>query len=554
MKLKSLKFLVSCSWFWLRSLPMVFFMVVISYTSAQENSKVKAHIDTTSIKIGEQIKYTITVEADSLDLVDFPEDQTFSPLEMVEALKIDTVPKDDRLLLQRIYALTQFDSGSYTIPPQRIAINEEAFLTDSFKIKVADVAVDTTKQKMYDIKPLLNVDRSRAKLWWAMLWVLLGLVLIAGLVYWFFLRKKPLTEAEKIALLPPFDRAIKQLKELENSRYLIEDEHKKYYSELTNIVRTYLEEEVHVSALESTTDQLIDRLELLKDSGGLDLEEDTIQRFKQILQTADLVKFAKSKPSNLVAEQDRATVEDIVVRTKEAIPEPTEEELLLNEEYLEELAKKKQRKRIYIAAAVFAFLLIGGTVFSLTVYGFKKVKDSVFGYPTKELLEKEWVASSYGFPPIEIETPEVMLRTEVEFPEQIRDSIRENNTFIQGSPLGLFSTTVSSTTYKNPESEPQFEASLGAMLASWEAAGIRNIITKQEEFNSKSGVAGLKVYGTGQMKTPDSNNSRKLAYTVLLFGGKGFIQQIVLTWEDGDEYAEQIVERILASVDVKTTA
>ena len=517
-------------------------------------SQVKAEIDTTSIKIGEQIKYTITVEADSLDLVDFPEDQTFSPLEMVEALKIDTVPKDGKLLLQRMYALTQFDSGSYTVPPQRIAINEEAFLTDSFRVEVADVAVDTTKQKMYDIKPLLNVDRSRAELWWTILWVLLGLLLIGGLVYWFLLRKKPLTEEEKIALLPPFDRAIKQLKELENSRYLIEDEHKKYYSELTNIVRSYLEEEVHVSALESTTDQLIDRLELLKDSGGLDLEEDTIQRFKQILQTADLVKFAKSKPSNLVAEQDRATVEDIVVRTKEALPEPTEEDLLLNEEYLEELAKKKQRKRIYIAAAVFAFLLIGGTVFSLTVYGFKKVKDSVFGYPTKELLEKEWVASSYGFPPVEIETPEVMLRTEVEFPEQIRDSIRENNTFIHGSPLGLFSTTVSSTTYKNPDSEPQFEASLGAMLASWEAAGIRNIITKQEEFNSKSGVAGLKVYGTGQMKAPDSNNSRKLAYTVLLFGGKGFIQQIVLTWEDGDEYAEQIVERILASVDVKTTA
>ncbi|NKI31397.1 hypothetical protein HCU67_05535 [Muricauda sp. DJ-13] len=517
-------------------------------------SQVKAEIDTASIKIGEQIKYTISVEADSLDLVDFPEDQTFSPLEMVEALKIDTVPKDGRLLLQRMYALTQFDSGAFIIPPQRIAINEKPYLTDSFRIKVADVVVDTTKQKMFDIKPLLNVDRSRAKLWWTIFWVILGLAIIGGLVYWFFLRKKPLTEEEKIAMLPPFDRAMAQLKDLENSRYLLQDEHKKYYSELTNIVRSYLEEEVHVSALESTTDQLIDRLELLKDSGSLDLQDETIKQFKRILQTADLVKFAKSKPSNLVAEQDRTAVENIVVLTKEAIPEPTEEELMLNEEYLQEQAKKKQRKKIYIAAAVLAFLLVGGTVFSLTVYGFKKVKDSVFGYPTKELLEKEWVASTYGFPPVEIETPEVMLRTEVEFPEAIRDSIQDNNTFVHGSPLGLFSTTVSSTTYKNPQTEPQFEASLGAMLASWEAAGIRNIITKQEEFSSKSGVKGLKVFGSGQLKTPDSNSSRKIAYTVLLFGGQGFIQQIVITWEDGDTYAEQIVERVLASVDVKTTA
>lgn len=517
-------------------------------------SQVNAEIDTASIKIGEQIRYTISVEADSLDLVHFPEEQTFSPLEMVEALQIDTVPKNNRLLLQRIYALTQFDSGSYTIPPQRIAINETPFLTDSFRIKVADVAVDTTKQKMHDIKPLLGVEKSRAKLWWTIFWVLLALALIGALVYWFFLRKKPLTEEEKIALLPPFDRAMTQLKDLENSKYLIQDEHKKYYSELTNIVRSYLEDEVHVSALESTTDQLMDRLELLKDSGGLDLDVSTLNQFKRVLQTADLVKFAKSKPSNLVAEQDRGAIQEIVVRTKEAIPEPTEEELLLNEEYLEELAKKKQRKRIYIAAAIFGISIFIGIGASVALYGFKMVKDSVFGYPTKELLENEWVASTYGFPPIEIETPEVLLRTEVEFPQQIRDSISDNHSFTYGNPLGLFSMAASSTTYKNPQSEPQFEAALGSMLASFEASGIKNIITKQEEFNSKSGVKGLKVFGTGQLKTPDSNSSKKIAYTVLLFGGQGFIQQVVLTWEDGDEYAAAIVERILASVDVKTAA
>ena len=53
------------------------------------------------------------------------------------------------------------------------------------------------------------------------------------------------------------------LKKLENSKYLIQDEYKQYYSELTGIVRSYLEEDVHVSALESTTDQLIEKLEML---------------------------------------------------------------------------------------------------------------------------------------------------------------------------------------------------------------------------------------------------------------------------------------------------
>ena len=212
MKIKSSKLKVQgvsrqASWGTLLS-----FLLFAVFASAQDASKVSAEIDTAAIKIGEQIKYKITVETDSLNIVYFPEDQTFSPVEMVEALKIDTTKNKDRVTLQRIYALTQFDSGAYTIPQQRIAINEEPFFTDSFRIRVGDVAVDTTKQKLYDIKPLITVEKSNAKLWIIGLSILLGLLIIAGLVYWFFLRKKPLTEEEKVALLPPYDRALLQLK------------------------------------------------------------------------------------------------------------------------------------------------------------------------------------------------------------------------------------------------------------------------------------------------------------------------------------------------------
>ncbi|MEM9077716.1 MAG: BatD family protein [Bacteroidota bacterium] len=531
-----------------------FIMTLIPFLGlAQNDSKVSSEIDTTTIKIGEQIQYTITVETDSTNIVHFPEGQTFSPLETVEALLTDTIKESNRVKLQRIYALTQFDSGSYTIPPQRIAINEQPFFTDSFQIKVADVAVDTTKQKMYDIKPLIQVDRSYAKLWWTILFVGLALLIIGGLVYWFFLRKKPLTEEEKEALLPPYDRALLELKRLENSRYLIQDEYKKYYSELTDIVRSYLEEDVNVTALESTTDELITKLELLKDAGELQLEDETIKQFQQILRTADLVKFARSKPSTSVAEQDRKLVEEIVVKTHDALPEPTEEELLLNEEYLEELAKKKQRKKIYWAAAIFIGLLIAGTAFSLIFFGVKQVKDSVFGYPTKDLLEGEWVFSSYGYPPIELETPDVLVRNEAELPEEAQELVKELQTFRYGSYVGLFAVSTSSVTYKE-QTEPNFEAAIAGTLSTFESLGVKNIITKQEEFTTKSGVRGLKTYGTGNFKNPVNNESKRAKYNILSFGGKGFMQQIIITWEDGDEYAEKIVDRILGSLDVKTQA
>ena len=61
----------------------------------------------------------------------------------------------------------------------------------------------------------------------------------------------------------------------------------------------------------------------------------------------------------------------------------------------------------------------------------------------------------------------------------------------------------------------------------------------------------MKTYGTGTLERPNGD-SKRAKYNILTFGGKGFIQQVVITWEEEDEYAEQIVDRILGSLDVKT--
>ena len=99
---------------------------------------------------------------------------------------------------------------------------------------------------MYDIKPLINVDKSYAGLFKTILWILLIAAIVGVVVYFVFFKKKKLTEEEQEALLPAYDRALLELKRLENSKYLIQDEYKKYYSELTDIVRSYLEEDVNI--------------------------------------------------------------------------------------------------------------------------------------------------------------------------------------------------------------------------------------------------------------------------------------------------------------------
>ena len=308
---------------------------------------------------------------------------------------------------------------------------------------------------------------------------------------------------------------------------------------------------MHVTAMESTTDELIYKLELLRDAGELRLEDDTLKQFKRILQTADLVKFAKSRPESSIAQNDRKAIEEIVVKTHDALPEPTLEELMEQEEYKEEQAHKQQQRKIKLtAAAVIGFLLIA-TGAAVSYYGFNPVKDTVLGHPTKSLLEGEWVASTYGYPPISLETPEVLRRQSAPIPPDQKADIQELQVFLYENSEGLF--TVSATSLlMTQQKEPEYGQSIESFVKNLEQKGAKNIITKDEEFTTVTGVKGVKVYGSAQFALPDSKETVLGRYSVLLFGGPGFQQQIMLTWKDGDNYAEKIVDRILDTAEVKT--
>lgn len=519
--------------------------------NAQQNPRLKTSIDSTTINIGEQINYQIDVEVDTTDLVVFPEAKLFGAMEVIQAYDADTIPGLQKHRLIKKYGLTQFDSGTYTIPRLAVLINDKSYLTDSLTVRVNDIAVDTTKQKMFDIKPIVEVKK-RYSDWWKYVLAVLGiLLLIGGLVYWFVFRKKPLTEEEKVALLPPFDRAMIELKKLEESKYLIQSEYKQYYSELTEIVRAYLEEDVHISALESTTDELITKLELLKDSGNLKISDDTLAQFKRILQTADLVKFARSKPEMRSAEGDRKAIEEIVIKTKEAIPEPTEEELQQTLEYQEELERKKKRKKIVIASIIGACVLFISGGIATAYFGLEYVKDTILGHPTKELLEGEWIASDYGFPIISVETPKVLVRQPISIPPEAKSKLDEMQLFAYQSSIGLFSVAVSSVTYVEGV-ETNLQAGINGALSNMEKAGAKNLVTKQEEFVSANGIKGIKTFGSGKFKIPESDEFLPGKYVLLTFGGKNFQQIMIATWKEDDTYADKIVERILRSVAVKT--
>lgn len=287
------------------------FLCFVAIGFAQQKAPVEAKIDTTHIRIGEQFQYQILV--DGIENVIIPKLENLKGLEVVEDLKIDTIKNQ----LVKKYILTGFDSGAFFIPQQQVFIRNQAHLTDSLLVNVATVPIDTTKVKKFPIKGIKSEPYSFADFRQYLWWVMGGLVLIALLLYYFIFRKKKEEEVQEIIPeLPPLEEAIQRLKELDEKLLWQNNHVKKYYSELTEIVRAYIERELKVPALESTTDELIDTLMDFHKIDAIVTDKAVIQKLKALLQEADLVKFAKSKPLSHEIEEDRKDAEQVINHLK----------------------------------------------------------------------------------------------------------------------------------------------------------------------------------------------------------------------------------------------
>ncbi|QXP71666.1 hypothetical protein H0I29_06180 [Polaribacter sp. R2A056_3_33] len=296
---------------------LFYILLFVSTIGFAQESKVKAEIDTTNIRIGEQFNLKITV--DDTQNVIMPKLQ-LKGLEIIDSTQVDTIKNS----LIRKYILTGFDSGAFYIPQQQIFVKNQAFLTDSLLINVATIAIDTTKVKKYPIKSIKSEPYTFDDFKVYIYILLAALAIIGFWIYWFVIRKrKEEIEEDTYKAMPPYDEAILKLNELDEKLLWQNNKVKEYYSELTEIVRGYIERELKVPALEKTTDEVLDMLKDFKDAETIQTSEDTIKKLRDLLREADLVKFAKSKPLALEIEEDRKDAQDIVSNLK---PKPIIEE------------------------------------------------------------------------------------------------------------------------------------------------------------------------------------------------------------------------------------
>ncbi|WP_440879822.1 hypothetical protein [Tenacibaculum sp. C7A-26P2] len=290
----------------------ILFLSIVTIGFSQ-NPTVKVEIDTTNIRIGEQFEYKITI--DETENVIIPKLENLKNIEVVDSLKLDTL---NRSLVQR-YILTGFDSGAFYIPKQQIFIKNQAYFTDSLLIKVASVAIDTTKVKKFPIKGIKGEPYQIDDFKEYIIWILALLIIVIITLYFALNKTEESTSETFIPKLAPFQEAMQNLKLLDDKLLWQNNKTKNYYSELTEIIRNYIERELNIPALEQTTKELIFTLNNLNKVNTITTDKDTIEKLERLLIQSDFVKFAKSKPLANDIEFDRKNAEIIIKNVKPAV-------------------------------------------------------------------------------------------------------------------------------------------------------------------------------------------------------------------------------------------
>ena len=279
-----------------------------------------------SIRIGDQLRMDLSFtifEYEDTGAINWPEFDNFltDHIEITKKGALQKGKKDSttqsNTYLQQ-FILTGFDIGTHSIPSIEIGYNDSIYLTNPAQLTIVSVAVDTSKG-IYDNKPIFEVDYSltqRVNDWFKdnWYWVLIAILLILLIVLIFKLKNKPKEIIEvPVPKTPAHITALAILKRLEKNQAWLGEDKKIYYSEVTDVLRKYLEERFKILALEKTT------IEIIKDLKYSDILSKDKFFLQEILRQADLVKFAKFKP----ADEDGAIVLnksiEFVERTKDEI-------------------------------------------------------------------------------------------------------------------------------------------------------------------------------------------------------------------------------------------
>ena len=297
---------------------------------------------------------------------------------------------------------------------------------------------------------------------------------------------------------------------------------------MTDIIKNYFEKDVEINAFESTSNELIEKIILLKKSKKLKLSKETIDNFRKVLENADLVKFAKYTPEKKVVIDDKKLLQSVLVNTKNAIPNDIEkefEERKKKEKEIETIRKRRKNNFIIISSflVLFSFSISSYIIFP------ESFKNLLVFDSNKKTLKSDWINSNYTQFNLKLESPDALLR--------VSDTINNKNYY------ELLESDYQVQINVNSYTENQDVVS--DMLDNFKDKGYINVLTKEEEFITQSDKKGVKIFGSFD----DSKKDKKFNYSTIIFISDQNLIEIITVYEQKNDIVEQIVKRIENSID-----
>jgi hypothetical protein len=257
---------------------------------------VEAGVDKREVQVGEDLTFTLTLKHPEGGDFLAPPDSAFAPFEVIGRTEEKPSPFETRLG----YRLAAYHlPAELEIPKLDLRYRDDQGELRSLPTRPIAVRVVTSLtpevEDIHDIKnPVdLEVPRNLSLLFW-----LLGALVAAGVLYLIYrkLRKEPAAAAAAPwvpPLAPPGEEAEAALRRLAEKKLLEKGEVSQFYTELSEIVKRYAGRRFEVPYLERTTSEVLSDLRPLS---GKKLSEGVLSDLRAILETSDLVKFAKRMP------------------------------------------------------------------------------------------------------------------------------------------------------------------------------------------------------------------------------------------------------------------
>ena len=289
---------------------------------------VKASLEPADILIGEQSKFKLELIQPNSEKVSWPQfaDTLATNVQIVEKLKTDTTKlSDGRISITSEYLVSSYDSGFYYIPEQIFETATEKAFTNPVGLTVNTVPVDENADDINAEKAIMSAPFSWVELakWTGMglAGVLVVVIVVLLLMRFVFNKKVKILPETPEVVLPAHVVALQKLEQIKTEKIWQQGQIKQFYTEVTDVIREYLEGGYDINAMELTTDEIVALVKKNKELDEIRLV------LKEMLELSDLVKFAKFVP--LENENERMVLNAFLIvekTTKEEAEETNEKQ------------------------------------------------------------------------------------------------------------------------------------------------------------------------------------------------------------------------------------